>query len=37
LPGDLFKPQNYALELTGIPPGGEAEFVSTYAFKVGHK
>jgi hypothetical protein len=37
LPGDLFKPQNYALELTGIPPGGEAEFVSTYAFKVGNK
>jgi len=37
LPGDLFKPQNYALELTGILPGGVAEFVSTYAFRVGNK
>jgi hypothetical protein len=37
LPADLFKPQNYALELTGIPPGREAEFVSTYAFRVSNK
>jgi hypothetical protein len=37
LPGNLLRQQNYALELTGIPPGGEPEFVSTYAFRVGNK
>jgi hypothetical protein len=32
LPARLLKPQNYAIELTGIPAGGVPQFVGSYAF-----
>jgi hypothetical protein len=34
LPASLLKPQNYALELTGIPANGPAELIGSYPFSV---
>jgi hypothetical protein len=34
VPAVLLKPQNYTLELSGRPPGGPAELVTSYAFHV---
>lgn len=34
LPASLLKAQNYVLELSGILPGGTAEIVGTYSFRV---
>jgi hypothetical protein len=33
LPASLLKPQNYALELTGIPANGPAELIGSYPFR----
>jgi hypothetical protein len=35
LPGGLLKPQNYSLELTGIPHTGAEESIGTYVFRIG--
>jgi hypothetical protein len=35
VPGNVFKQQNYSLELAGMPAAGAEEFVGAYAFKVG--
>jgi hypothetical protein len=34
LPASLLKPQNYSLELNGIPAGRPAEIITSYPFKV---
>jgi hypothetical protein len=34
VPAALLKPQNYTLELSGRTDGGQAEFVTSYAFRV---
>jgi anti-sigma-K factor RskA len=34
LPASLLRPQNYVLELSGVSPGGSAEFISSYPFRV---
>jgi hypothetical protein len=34
LPARLLKPQNYTLELTGIPADGPAELIGSYPFRV---
>ncbi|MGA3242540.1 MAG: hypothetical protein ABSG03_40370, partial [Bryobacteraceae bacterium] len=34
LPAGLLKPQNYTLELTGVPANGPAELIGSYPFKV---
>jgi len=34
LPASLLKPQNYALELSGIPANGPAELIGSYPFRV---
>ena len=34
LPANLLKPQNYTLELTGIPANGPAELIGSYPFRI---
>ena len=34
VPAKLLQPQGYELDLTGTPPHGDAELVSTYVFRV---